>query len=157
MESLRQRLVSVVLEWEQAYGVAPHITGAVAEVDAARILECAEYEYCSQMKGRTAVSRGHDFEFQGKRYQVKANRPSGKPGSFVTLVAKPTNYDWDRLVWILYDSGYWVQEAWLWEVDEYRERFVSQKRMSPRDMRDGIPLRVPDDLRTPETDSGVKE
>lgn len=49
--------------------------------------------------GRTAVSRGADFTFEKTRYQVKANRPSDKPGSFVTKVAKATNYEWDKLVW----------------------------------------------------------
>jgi hypothetical protein len=143
MDSLRQRLVSLALEWEQVYGVAPHITAALAEHDPAQLLECPEDEYCSQMKTRTAVSRGHDFVFQGKRYQVKANRPSGKPGSFVTLVAKPKNYDWDMLIWILYDPAYRVQEAWLWEVDAYRERFAERTRISPKDMRGGIPLQPP--------------
>ena len=143
MDSLRRRLVDLALEWQQRYGVAPHITAALAEYDASRLLECPEDEYCSQMKTRTAVSRGHDFVFQGMRYQVKANRPSGKPGSFVTLVAKPKNYDWDFLIWILYDSFYRVQEAWLWEVQAYRDRFATQNRISPRDMRHGTPLRVP--------------
>ena len=48
--------------------------------------------------GRTAVTRGCDFILNELRYQVKANRPSGKRGSFVTLVGKASNYDWDRLI-----------------------------------------------------------
>ena len=58
------------------------------------------------MRDRTAVSRGADFVHQGKRYQVKANRPSGKPGSKVTLVAKASNYEWDFLVWMHYTTAY---------------------------------------------------
>jgi hypothetical protein len=86
---------------------------------------------------RTAVTRGADFTFRGIRYQVKANRPSGRPGSAVTLVAKATNYEWDRLIWILYDRLYIVQEAWEWPVDDYRATFDQKSRISPADMRLG--------------------
>jgi hypothetical protein len=92
------------------------------------------------MKLRSAVAKGHDFVHAGKRYQVKANRPSGRPGSPVTLVAKPTNYEWDYLVWLLYDSTYSLQEAWLWEREAYLHRFGEQKRLSPKDMRGGRTL-----------------
>lgn len=29
-------------------------------------------------------------------------------------MAKPSNYEWDFLIWILYDRIYAIQEAWLW-------------------------------------------
>gem|GEM_PF-2714817 len=48
------------------------------------------------------------------RYQVKGNRPSGKLGSFVNLVPKAYNYDWDFRIWILYNSRHEIQEACLW-------------------------------------------
>ncbi len=140
MKTLRDRLVSVALEWERVYGIAPQITSAIAEYDAARLVKCSEKEYCTQMQGRTAVSKGHDFIFEGKRYQVKANRPSGKPGSFVTLVGKAANFNWDFLVWVLYDRMFQLQEAWLWDVKAYRQRFEFQKRLSPNDMRAGKAL-----------------
>jgi len=95
--SLRQRLVETVLEWEARFVVAPSVTSAVAEYDVAILVGGTEDDYSKAMTGRTAVSRGHDFEFGGIRYQVKANRPSGKPGSFVTLVSKANNFEWDRL------------------------------------------------------------
>lgn len=135
--SLRDKLVAVALEWERRYGVAPHITAAVSEYDAAMLVKCLEDDYCRQMQGQTAVRKGYDFTLGGKRYQVKANRPSGKPGSFVTLVAKASNHDWDYLVWILYNPRFEVQEAWLWPVDEYREQFHEKKRLAPADMRRG--------------------
>jgi len=78
--------------------------------------------------------------FGGKRYQVKANRPSGKPGSFVTLVGKPKNFDWDFLVWLLYDRTFQLQEAWLWDVKTYRQCFEFKRRLSPDDMRGGKPV-----------------
>lgn len=96
--NLRDKLVEITLEWEHRYGVAPHITSAISEYDASRLIQCSEEDYCRQMQGKTAVSKGHDFVLDGKRYQVKANRPSGKPGSFVTLVAKANNYEWDYLI-----------------------------------------------------------
>jgi hypothetical protein len=74
--------------------------------------------------GRTAVTRGCDFIFNGLRYQIKANRPSGKPGSFVTLVGKASNYDWDRLIWLLYDRYFVLQEAWEWPKQIAKDYFV---------------------------------
>jgi hypothetical protein len=138
--NIREKLIGVTLEWEQKFGVAPAITTALSEYDAARIVGCPIEEYCIGRANRTAVSKGHDFEFNGKKYQVKANRPSGKPGSPVTLVSKASNYDWDYLVWILYDQKYNVQEAWLWEVDDYKDKFDRQSRLSPEDMRRGNKL-----------------
>jgi hypothetical protein len=134
---LRARLVAAALEWQAAFGVAPAITSTVSELDAALLVGCPIAEYCECGTLRTAVSKGHDFTFNGLRYQVKANRPSGKPGSPVTLVAKATNYDWDRLIWILYDTRYVVSEAWEWDVARYREEFDAVRRLSPRDMRRG--------------------
>jgi len=66
---------------------------------------------------------------------MPGNRPSVKAGSFVTLVAKASNYDWDRFVWILYDSSYTIVEAWRWARADYIARFATQKRISPKDMR----------------------
>jgi len=100
--TLRQRLVSTALEWQHEYGVAPAITSVLSEYDAAVLVGCSEDGYSCYMKDKTAVSRGVDFVHDGTRYQVKANRPSGKRGSSVTLVAKAKNYDWDVLIWILY-------------------------------------------------------
>jgi hypothetical protein len=141
---LRRRLVQAALDWEKRFGVAPHITSAVAEYDVACIVGCSEDEYRQSMLGRTAVSKGFDFVFNGKRYQVKANRPSGKRGSKVTLAGggKPAGqYEcWDKLVWLLYDQSYEPQEAWLWDMPAYREAFAKRKRLSPEDMRLGTKL-----------------
>lgn len=97
--------------------------------------------FALQSRGRTAVSRGTDFVLGGVGYQVKANRPSGKPGSFVTLVAKAANYEWDRLIWVLYTKEFVIEEAWLWAVDDYRREFDGLKRLSPAHMRRGTRLR----------------
>jgi hypothetical protein len=137
MHDLRDKLVDLALSWEQAFGNAPHITAALSEFDAAQLVGCSIDQYCKCMRGGTSVRRGHDFQFNGRRYQVKANRPSGKPGSFVTLVPKVRNYDWDVLVWILYDKSYQIEEAWLWEVEPYRKAFESIKRLSPIHYRQG--------------------
>ena len=101
-KSLRDRLVETALEWQGKYGVAPSITSTISEYDAALLVGVPDAEYVDQGKTRTAVSRGCDFIYEGKRYQVKANRPSGKSGSRVTLVGKARNYEWDYLIWILY-------------------------------------------------------
>ena len=141
MQQLREQLVEVALQWEQSFGNAPHITAALSELDAAILVGFPLEEYSASMRGVTAVQRGYDFKFKGARYQVKANRPSGKPGSFVTLVPKAHNYEWEYLVWILYNSKYEVQEAWLWEVGPYRDAFDAMKRLSPKHYRNGKKLK----------------
>jgi hypothetical protein len=97
---LRRRLVGIALQWQECFGVAPAITSVVSELDAARLVGMPDEEYCAGGADRTSVTKGYDFKFRDLRYQVKANRPSGKPGSPVTLVARAHNYDWDKLIWI---------------------------------------------------------
>jgi len=140
MNNLRSELVSVAKQWELRFGVAPQITSAISEYDAAALVGMSEYEYSNAMQGASAVQRGHDFVFNGIKYQVKATRASGKPGSKVTKVPQATNYEWDVLIWIRYDPGYTIQEAWSWEVAAYREAFERAKRISPEHMRNGTPL-----------------
>lgn len=138
--SLRLHLVETVLAWEKAFGNAPSITSALSEFDAARLVGCSLDEYSATMQGMTSVQKGYDFIFNGARYQVKGNRPSGKPGSSVTWVPKATNYEWDYLVWILYNPQYEIQEAWLWEMLAYKSAFDSVKRLSPEHYRRGKKL-----------------
>ena len=102
---LRDELVRISLEWQEKFGVSPQITSTISEYDAAMLVGMSEPEYSEYMKDKTAVSKGADFVFNNIRYQIKANRPSGKPGSFVTLVSKASNYLWDKLIWILYDKN----------------------------------------------------
>lgn len=137
MNELRQKLVEAALAWEHAFGNAPSITSALSEFDAAILVGHSAKEYSASMQGKTSLQKGFDFEFDGSRYQVKGNRPSGKPGSFVTLVPKAKNYDWDFLVWVLYNPQYEIQEAWLWEVSAYIAAFDSIKRLSPSHYRQG--------------------
>ena len=137
INTLRQRLVDVALEWERSFGNAPAITSALSEYDAAILIGHTENEYKRSMQGATAVQKGFDFLYKTKRYQVKANRPSGKPGSKVTLVAKAMNYHWDYLVWVLYNQSYEIQEAWLWGVEAYKAEFHEVKRLSPNHIRKG--------------------
>jgi hypothetical protein len=136
--SLRDRLVETALAWQDRYGVAPSITTAISEYDAAvTLLGMSEEAFRQSQLKATAVQRGYDFTRDGIRYQVKANRPSGRPGSKVTLCAKARNYDWDYLIWILYDREYRVQEAWEWPVADYMAAFDHVTRLSPSHMRLG--------------------
>jgi len=132
---LRSRLVEIALQWQNHFGVAPAITSAISEFDAAVLVGMTEEEYSQEGTERTAVTKGYDFKFKDCRYQVKANRPSGKPGSTVRLVAKVHNYDWDELIWILYDRRYELEEAWEWNVRDYQKAFESRSRLGPEDMR----------------------
>ncbi len=134
---LRDELVKIALRWQERFGVAPSITNAISEYDAAMLVGMSESEYSDYMKDKTAVNKGSDFVFMNIRYQVKANRPSGKIGSFVTMVPKASNYEWDRLIWILYDKNFVMQEAWEWEVKDYKLAFDNIKRLSPDHYRKG--------------------
>jgi hypothetical protein len=134
---LRQNLVQIALEWQLQYGIAPSIISAISEYDAAKLVGMSDEEYSDYMQDKTAVSKGHDFIYKGARYQIKAHRPSGKRGSFITNAGKAQNYDWDKLIWIRYDTEYEIQEAWLWNRDKYIEAFDAVKRISPVDMRKG--------------------
>jgi hypothetical protein len=136
-EQLRNKLVEIALQWQERYGVAPSITSTISEYDAAMLVGMSENDYSAYMKDKTAVNKGSDFVFNNTRYQIKANRPSGKKGSFVTMVPKAANYEWDRLIWILYDKNYVIQEAWEWGVEEYKDAFDAIKRLSPDHYRKG--------------------
>ena len=136
-EQLRNKLVEIALQWQERYGIAPSITSTISEYDAAMLVGMSENDYSAYMKDKTAVNKGSDFVFNNTRYQVKANRPSGKKGSFVTMVPKAANYEWDRLIWILYDKNYVIQEAWEWGVEEYKDAFDAIKRLSPDHYRKG--------------------
>lgn len=140
MNDLRAGLVDATLAWERAYGNAPLVTTVLSEYDAAILVGHTDAEYADSMRGVTTVQKGFDFVFKGRRYQVKGNRPSGKPGSTVTWVPKATNYEWDFLVWILYDPRFVIQEAWQWEVEAYKKAFYEIKRLSPSHMRNGVNL-----------------
>jgi hypothetical protein len=137
MESIRDSLVKIALEWESKFTVMPQITSAIAEYDAAQLLGCDEQTFSKIMVGQTAVTKGHDFIYNGKKYQIKGNRPSGKPGSKISRGPKATNYEWDFLIWIIYDTKFNIQEVWKFDVSKYKELFDQKKRLSPDDMRKG--------------------
>lgn len=80
--TLRNKLIDIALQWQESFGVAPSITSALSEYDAAMLVGMSENEYSEYMKDKTAVSKGADFVFNNIRYQVKANRPSGKKRQF---------------------------------------------------------------------------
>jgi hypothetical protein len=138
---LRNQLVEMALAWQDQYGVAPAITTAISEYDAAiTLLGMSEDAFRQSQLKATAVQRGYDFVRDGVRYQIKANRPSGRPGSRVTLCGKARNYEWDYLIWILYDREYHIQEAWQWAVTDYMAAFDHLTRISPDHMRLGKAL-----------------
>ena len=158
---IRARLVSTALEWEKSYGVAPGITSAISEIDAAELIGAQidkhtenqisasklvgfelEPTYSDVMQDKSAVSKGYDFKLNGYRYQVKANRPSGKKGSFVTRAPKPSNLDWDFLIYMLYNKQYELQETWLWKLEDYIEVLHGKKYLGPKDYREGLKINV---------------
>ncbi|MGD6851161.1 MAG: hypothetical protein ACQCN6_03780 [Candidatus Bathyarchaeia archaeon] len=138
-DHLRKLLVQVALEWESRFGIAPHITCDIAEYDAAKIVGTTLKIGEGRMKTDNATTKGYDFTgTDGLRYQVKARRPG--PEGKVRRVPKAKNYEWDKLIWIRYDGNYVAQEAWVFDVDKYKQLFESKARLSPQDMRQGTRL-----------------
>ncbi|GJQ61178.1 MAG: hypothetical protein SCALA702_02310 [Melioribacteraceae bacterium] len=134
---MRNELVKISLDWQHKYGVAPQITTVISEYDAAMLIGMTEVEYSTYMQEKTAVTKGYDFIFSGIRYQIKANRPSGKKGSKVSRVPKAANYYWDKLIWVLYNKFFEIQEVWEWDVHEYKDNFDKINRLTPQMYRNG--------------------
>ncbi|WP_197044229.1 MULTISPECIES: hypothetical protein [unclassified Rhizobium] len=124
--------------------MAPSIMSAISGYDAAvTLLGMSEKEYGASVKLATAAGGGFDFQFKGQRFQIKANRPSDKRGSAVTVVPKVRNYDWDQLIWILYSRDYEILEAWKWPREAYQREIQPLPRVSPNHMRRGLRLHRP--------------
>jgi len=135
IEELRKKLVKISLEWEKIMGVAPHITGSISEYDAMKLIGMSDKDINEESNDKTSVQKGFDFTYKKVRYQVKANRPSGKKGSFVTLTSKARNYEFDKLMWILYNKNYEIEEAYICDVKAYKENFHDLKHVRPNDIR----------------------
>lgn len=100
-----------------------------------------QYDTGRQPQRRLHQSNG-SIETFGLRLSRRAipseSKPSsGKPSSFVTRVAKASNHDWDKSVWLLYDRLYALQEAWEWNATAYQQAFHEQAHVRSPDMRRG--------------------
>ncbi len=128
----RADLVRIALAWQDAFGVAPDITRALSELDAALLVGMTEDEYCADGEFRTAVTRGEDFALRGIRCQVTANRPSGKKGSKVTRVTLKRKFERNRHIGLLSNQEYVLLAAWEFTVDVYKSTFGQSERTMPR-------------------------
>lgn len=134
IEELKNQLIKSCLDWERLIGVAPHITSAISEYDAMKLVGMSEQEILQQSGGKTAVQKGHDFIYKYVKYQVKANRPSGKKGSSVTITSKAKNYEFDKLIWILYNTNFVIKTAYKLDVKDYKDRLGHLKYVRPNDL-----------------------
>ena len=150
---MREKLVEISLQWQEEFGVAPSITTAVSELDAAMLVGKDPASLRADGLLRTAVTKDVDFIHNGLRYQVTANRPSGKTGSPVTLVGLKTEekraFGWDRLIWILYDRHYVLREAREFTAEDYRTKFGHLTRLSPTHMQQGRLIAGPEVISSP--------
>lgn len=139
--TVRDQLVQTLSKWEERFGFFPGqagITAAVSEYDAAMMLGHNEDEYIASITGRGPVGRGYDFVFNSKKIQVKANRPSRRPGAAVWNAGPRVNTDgWDILIYILYDEDYVIQEAYQFDSDTYENMFANRTSLRLEDMRKG--------------------
>ena len=78
MSNLRRDLVKTALAWQKKYGVAPAITSAISELDAALLVGMSEEEYSDYMQNQTAVQRGLDFRFNGVKAQGRFRTDNGE-------------------------------------------------------------------------------
>lgn len=131
----RKQLVETALNWESTYGVMPSITSAVSEYDAARLIGVSGERITSAFQTQTAVTKGFDFIWNGVKYQIKANRPSGRKDSVVTMISKPKNYNWDSLIWILYDKNFNIMEVLLFSQKNFKDEFDTLKIIRPIHLR----------------------
>ena len=53
---MRDKLVKLALNWQNKFGVAPSITSAISEYDAAMLVGMTVNQYSKSMINRTAVS-----------------------------------------------------------------------------------------------------
>ena len=140
----REQLISQSLAWESAFGKSPSITGELGEIDAIFSLGFLTPETLRKRRSASAVKSKSDFEVNGLRYQVKANRPSGRPGSKVTKIGVPKPDGWDELLWVLYNKDYRVQEFWKIDHRTFWQALGGNKHLRPKIIRDsGIRLSVP--------------
>ncbi len=133
-------MVRIALEWQESFSVAPSITTAISEYDVAvRFLGMEPVEYAKLCQGKTAVQRHVDIvDRHGISFQVKANRPSGGPGSEPTITsAKPSNLNclWNGLFWVLYHMDYSIRECWFFAPGEFSKAFEGQKYVRPARIR----------------------
>lgn len=56
------------------------------------------------------------------------------------MVPKASNYEWDRLIWILYDKDYVMQEAWEWYMKDYKMAFENKKDYLPKTTEKALPV-----------------
>lgn len=54
------------------------------------------------------------------------------------MVPKASNYEWDRLIWILYDKNYVMQECREWYMRDYKWRLKTKKDYLPKTTGGGI-------------------
>ena len=57
MQELRQNLIRVALDWQRRCGVAPAITSAISEYDAAKLVGMSDEEYTEYMSDKTQSAK----------------------------------------------------------------------------------------------------
>ena len=57
--NLRQQLISIALEWQKRFGVAPAITSALSEYDAAILVGCPEDAYSGKPRTQNPLNIEH--------------------------------------------------------------------------------------------------
>jgi len=102
-----------VLELEKKFGITSRITGGLGEYDAAMQLGFSEKEYSDYMEKVAPVRADYDFEYKGKKYQVKAHHPASVKITTaifsIPALLKYKKYKWDYLIYIVYDKEYAIE------------------------------------------------
>ena len=84
-KTLREKLAEIALQWQANYGVAPSITSALSEYDAAKLVGMSEREYSDYMKEQAKlIAKG----------LPKGEMPKARDLSYVMIAP----LDFDRMV-----------------------------------------------------------
>lgn len=135
---LRDQLVSVVLEWQEKYGVSPVNLAVLAALDAALQVGMSDEDYAGQMLERTqSSSQNADFVMNKQRYIVKAYRQNLKLMNKVRYIARPQHMEWDVLIFITYDPHYMIIGAWEMLREDYMVKYGDKERLLPEELQVG--------------------
>ncbi len=126
--NLRKSLVKNAINFEKKFHIIPSISSAISELDAMAIVGMSGDEIVKYAPKQKSRQKDFDFEYNGKKYQVKVDRQSitelssvekglNRHNSQVSIGGK-----WDSIMWLQYNSDYRLLLAY-----EFAEKNLAKK------------------------------
>ena len=136
-DTLRTTLVALVPEWEKRYGVAPFITAAVSEYDAARLVGHTPETFFAGLRGSHGSYSRHGLLLQRSSVSDQSLSAQRKTRFVHYLGAKSNELRMGSTGLASVCGEFQLLEAWEWYVADYQSSFDTIKRLSPAHMRTG--------------------